>query len=96
MKDLPFQILPVLLLFPPSLQVLNPNCFSPDMASGKVEKGKMDSESPITPVLQQYPASADAYDVDYEKHGASRESNPLPDLKRRLKSRHLQMIAIGE
>lgn len=66
------------------------------MASGKVEKGKMDSESPITPVLQQYPAPDDAYDVDYEKHGAGRESNPLPDLKRRLKSRHLQMIAIGE
>ncbi|OJJ44859.1 hypothetical protein ASPZODRAFT_70786 [Penicilliopsis zonata CBS 506.65] len=37
----------------------------------------------------------DGYDVDYEKAGAGRESNPLPDLKRKLKSRHLQMIAIG-
>lgn len=46
--------------------------------------------------VQQQPYPDDRYDVDYEKHGASRESNPLPDLKRKLKSRHLQMIAIGE
>jgi amino acid permease len=32
---------------------------------------------------------------DVEKHGANRESLPVPDLKRKLKSRHLQMIAIG-
>lgn len=36
------------------------------------------------------------YDFDYEKHGAQREANPLPELKRKLKSRHLQMIAIGK
>lgn len=68
-----------------------------EMAPDKLwsEKGKMDSEGPIMQVQpQQYPD--DCYDVDYEKHGASRESNPLPDLKRKLKSRHLQMIAIGE
>ncbi|KAI9372383.1 amino acid permease/ SLC12A domain-containing protein [Aspergillus egyptiacus] len=34
-------------------------------------------------------------EMDCEKYGAGRESNPLPDLKRKLKSRHLQMIAIG-
>lgn len=39
--------------------------------------------------------SSDLKDVDCEKHGATRESNPVPDLKRQLKSRHLQMIAIG-
>lgn len=61
----------------------------------KSEKGKMDNEGPITQVQPQY-ESSDAYNVDYEKHGAGRESSPLPDLKRRLKSRHLQMIAIGE
>ncbi|KAJ6107672.1 Arginine permease CAN1 [Penicillium sp. IBT 18751x] len=59
----------------------------------KTEKGKMDNEGPITQVQPQY--ESDAYNVDYEKHGAGRESSPLPDLKRRLKSRHLQMIAIG-
>lgn len=32
---------------------------------------------------------------DVEKHGAGRDSLPVPDLKRKLKSRHLQMIAIG-
>lgn len=32
---------------------------------------------------------------DVEKHGATPQSLPLPDLKRKLKSRHLQMIAIG-
>lgn len=66
------------------------------LASGKVwsEKGTMEADGPIMQV-QPHP-SAHGYDVDYEKHGASRESNPLPDLKRKLKSRHLQMIAIGE
>jgi amino acid transporter len=34
-------------------------------------------------------------ETDCEKYGAGRDSNPLPDLKRKLKSRHLQMIAIG-
>ncbi|KAJ5381068.1 Arginine permease CAN1 [Penicillium cataractarum] len=57
------------------------------------DKGKMESEGPIMQVQPQDPVNQ--YDVDYEKHGASRESNPLPDLKRKLKSRHLQMIAIG-
>ncbi|OGE57243.1 hypothetical protein PENARI_c002G04555 [Penicillium arizonense] len=55
------------------------------------EKGKMDSEVPVQ--VAQNPV--DTYDVDYEKHGAQREANPLPELKRKLKSRHLQMIAIG-
>lgn len=68
------------------------------MASDKYqlpsEKVMMDSEAPMMEVQQQYPD--DRYDVDYEKHGAGRESNPLPDLKRKLKSRHLQMIAIGK
>lgn len=34
-------------------------------------------------------------EADCEKHGATSDSNPLPDLKRKLRSRHLQMIAIG-
>ncbi|GLI79076.1 lysine permease [Penicillium ochrochloron] len=57
------------------------------------DKGKMESEGPIMQIQPQ--DAANQYDVDYEKHGAGRESNPLPDLKRKLKSRHLQMIAIG-
>lgn len=56
------------------------------------EKSKMSSEAPVQ-VAQ--PVDQD-YDYDYEKHGAQREANPLPELKRKLKSRHLQMIAIGE
>ncbi|KAJ5105116.1 hypothetical protein NUU61_002463 [Penicillium alfredii] len=63
-----------------------------EVTNAPSEKGKMDSHGPMTQVQAQTPTS---YDVDYEKYGASRESNPLPDLKRRLKSRHLQMIAIG-
>ncbi|CAI7609537.1 unnamed protein product [Penicillium bialowiezense] len=55
------------------------------------EKSKMSSEAPVQ-VAQ--PVDQD-YDYDYEKHGAQREANPLPELKRKLKSRHLQMIAIG-
>lgn len=62
------------------------------------DKTKMVSEGPIMDSQpQEYPVNVNAYDdVDYEKYGASRESNPLPELKRKLKSRHLQMIAIGE
>lgn len=51
----------------------------------------MSAEMPV-----QVQAQSTDYDIDYEKHGAQREANPLPDLKRKLKSRHLQMIAIGE
>lgn len=54
-------------------------------------EGKMSGELPV-----QVQAQSIAYDIDYEKFGAQREANPLPDLKRQLKSRHLQMIAIGE
>ena len=50
------------------------------------------SETPIT----WSPPQENSYEVDYEKHGANRDSNPMPDLKRKLKSRHLQMIAIGK
>ncbi|KAJ5263693.1 hypothetical protein N7478_011298 [Penicillium angulare] len=73
------------------------------MASSKAwnapwsEKGKMDSD---TPVITSDPGpnpqtETNSYDVDYEKHGANSDSNPVPQLKRKLKSRHLQMIAIG-
>ncbi|KAJ5099270.1 hypothetical protein N7532_006271 [Penicillium argentinense] len=61
-------------------------------------KSKMVSESPVTeaqPQHEQQLPEKGFEDVDYEKYGASRESNPLPELKRKLKSRHLQMIAIG-
>lgn len=57
------------------------------------DKGMMPNEEPIQ--FDSTNASPDLQDVDCEKHGAGRESNPLPDLKRKLKSRHLQMIAIG-
>lgn len=63
------------------------------MATERVDKEKMHNEEPIQ--VQTEPSPDTFNEVDCEKHGANRESNPLPDLKRKLKSRHLQMIAIG-
>lgn len=61
------------------------------MGAEYTEGDKMAAEDPI----QVAPASPPPYVVDCEKHGAKPDSNPLPDLKRTLKSRHLQMIAMG-
>jgi hypothetical protein len=58
------------------------------------DKGKMLNDESVQIYDNSPPPNSD--DLDCEKHGASRQSNPLPDLKRKLKSRHLQMIAIGE
>lgn len=57
------------------------------------DKGILPKEEAIQ--FDSTDTSPNLHDVDCEKHGAGRESNPLPDLKRKLKSRHLQMIAIG-
>lgn len=58
-----------------------------------MEEGKMISEAPLQ--INESTSSPGLNELDYEKHGAGRESTPVPDLKRKLKSRHLQMIAIG-
>ncbi|KKK19123.1 hypothetical protein P175DRAFT_0479483 [Aspergillus ochraceoroseus IBT 24754] len=58
----------------------------------KEGKDKMPNEEAVQ--LPAPPANG-IDDLDCEKYGAGPESNPLPDLKRKLKSRHLQMIAIG-
>lgn len=39
---------------------------------------------------------ANQYDINGEEKGVAGEMNQLPDLQRRLKSRHLSMIAIGK
>ncbi|PWY79548.1 amino acid permease [Aspergillus heteromorphus CBS 117.55] len=70
------------------------NDFNSTSRSAEGTKGKMMPDEAVQ--VQAMNPSSDLNDIDCEKHGASRESNPLPDLKRKLKSRHLQMIAIGE
>ncbi|GAM40607.1 Can1 homolog [Talaromyces pinophilus] len=70
------------------------------MASDKVEIApKSQNDKFITePIVNEpHSDSGNSHDGmhDVEKHGANRESLPVPDLKRKLKSRHLQMIAIG-
>lgn len=62
------------------------------------EGSKADEEKSLEFPVKEYSVHSGQRsndDADIEKHGAGRESNPLPDLKRKLKSRHLQMIAIG-
>lgn len=63
------------------------------MVAERVGEKKTPGEEPIH--VYTDPSPQRFHEVDCEKHGANRESNPLPDLKRKLKSRHLQMIAIG-
>lgn len=63
------------------------------MATEHADKKKMSNDEPIQVHTDSSPQGFN--ELDCEKHGANRESNPLPDLKRKLKSRHLQMIAIG-
>lgn len=63
------------------------------MAAERADKEKIYNDEPIQ--VHTEPSPEGFNEVDCEKHGANRESNPLPDLKRKLKSRHLQMIAIG-
>ncbi|GAQ09012.1 arginine permease [Aspergillus lentulus] len=92
-----------------ALAYSNPSCFNPSalnarqMAFNEFEvtaapkvaegKGKMLNDEPVQVYDNSPPPTSN--ELDCEKHGASRQSNPLPDLKRKLKSRHLQMIAIG-
>lgn len=69
------------------------------MASDKEIAPKSHNDKFITEpiVTEPHAHSGNGHDgmQDVEKHGANRESLPVPDLKRKLKSRHLQMIAIG-
>ncbi|PYH98358.1 amino acid permease [Aspergillus ellipticus CBS 707.79] len=69
------------------------NDFNSTSRSAEGGKGKMTPDETVQ--VQAMNPSSDLNEIDCEKHGASRESNPMPDLKRKLKSRHLQMIAIG-
>jgi amino acid transporter len=71
---------------------MSPECEFNNAASHGGKTKMIDNEAVQVTAAQSSPGFDEA---DCEKHGAGRESNPLPDLKRKLKSRHLQMIAIG-
>lgn len=62
----------------------------------KDEKKNADETTVTGSSIHSRQASGQQHDGDVEKHGAGPESSPLPALKRKLKSRHLQMIAIGQ
>lgn len=59
-----------------------------------IEDGKVIDEKPVH-IHESSQSSPELGELDYEKHGAGAESDAMPDLKRKLKDRHLQMIAIG-
>ncbi|KAL1979495.1 hypothetical protein VTN96DRAFT_5692 [Rasamsonia emersonii] len=61
----------------------------------KDEKKNADETTVTRSSIHSRQASGQHVNGDVEKHGAGPESSPLPALKRKLKSRHLQMIAIG-
>jgi amino acid transporter len=63
---------------------------------GKREKKEMVVNEPIAAPDSTASSRTSGQNDDVEKHGAGPESLPLPALKRKLKSRHLQMIAIGQ
>lgn len=58
------------------------------------EKGNMAGQDPIQVDAHGY-KSQELSSVDVEKNGANGETEQAPELKRNLKNRHLQMIAIG-
>ena len=62
------------------------------MAGEHNEKGQVAPDDSIF-AIPDHPSRFN--EADLEMYGAKPDSNPLPDLKRKLKSRHLQMIAIG-
>lgn len=67
------------------------------MADDKVSSAVPSDQDEKTMMSYRQDAASDNNNGlgDVEKHGATPQSLPLPDLKRKLKSRHLQMIAIG-
>lgn len=65
-----------------------------DKSKAAVEKGNMAGQDPVQIDSHGY-KSQELSSVDIEKNGANGESNQAPELKRNLKNRHLQMIAVG-
>lgn len=78
-----------------SILPLQPDMNQDDEVTSAHSHGETESKN-IKQSKDQHDGATNEYDFDSEEKQVIGESAPLPELQRKLKSRHLSMIAIGK